>query len=126
MRPDRKLVSHLYKSCVVPFEELAKTKWVWDKGEKPRILQTYITYCEAAGVRDDSRIEEMVGDFIEEIQKRGKKWGQWAHANRSNYLGFVLKRDDIKIAGAKLNPENKAKAEDFAIAGTQDSEEWDF
>lgn len=126
MRPDRKQVSYLYKACVIPYEQLLTSKWKWEAGEKPRILQAYIMYCEAAEVRDLERIPEMLDAFIAVVQARGKKWSQWESANRINYLGFVLKRDDIKLAGVKANPDKGPKATDFAIAGTKSSDDWDF
>lgn len=126
MRPDRKQVSTLYKGTVSYFEELTSSKWSWNSGEKPRILQGYIIFCEAAGVRDKDRIPEMMDLFLKIMEKRSKKWIQWSEASRVNYLGFLLRREDLKVEGSKMNTDNKADAKDLEIAGTKTSDEWEF
>ena len=126
MKPDKTRLKYLYQSVVEPYEKKIKSKWKWEKGEKERVVQNYIMFCEAAGVRDLERIDEMIQEYLKFATKRANQWVTWQHAERRNYLGFVLNRDEAKIAGSKMNQDNAPKANDLNIAGTQTSEHWDF
>jgi len=126
MRPKRQQLTKLYNVAKTPYEILTKAEWDWNKDEKKRVLQSFIMFCELQGVRDRERLDEMMDAYSIYIMEAAKTWIGWQHASRINYLGFVLKKDNMAIYVAKMNQPKQNDAQSKNIAGTKESGDWEF
>lgn len=124
MRPKGPQLTSLYKSVSSQYETAIDVKWKWQAGEKKRVLQSFIRFCESMKVRDRELLEEMMSGFGSYVEKQSKLWSKWDKATRENYLGFVMKTESIAIYVAKTVRDDSA--EELEIEGTKTNDEWDF
>ena len=123
MRPKGSELTKLYKLTTKPYEDILDLKWDWNKGEKKRVLQSFIQFCEVNKVRDRELLEEMMLEFQNYVQIQAKAWSKWDRADRNNYIGFLARKESIAMYFQKQKEDS---ASDTEIAGTEDQDEWSF
>jgi len=128
MKPSGLDLRIFYRRFETLFERLTGQDFKWNSGEKGKYVNGYIRMCEAMGVRDESRIEEMVDLYMQLLESQLVSWWRWPKATRVNLFGFITNLDQIKIfAGKKKQPFLKmSSAMETGSVGTETQADWDI
>jgi len=100
----------------------ARTRFVYQKGDKQKIQKMYVLLCDSMKLQDyETELEQSLDGFQEYVNLQTKKWSNWKSASRSNYLGFLLNRDNIASFGMK-----KTKTQTEEVTGFNSEELNDY
>lgn len=128
MKPTGTDLRVFYRRFETMFTRLTEQEFKWKPGEKGKFITGYIRMCEAMGVRDEARIEEMTDLYMQLLETQTKAWWKWPRATRVNLLGFLTNSDQIKIfAGKKKKPIlHDVSAASLGSIGTETQADWDI
>jgi hypothetical protein len=117
---NRKLVyawfSHIYEQAV-------GSSFDFQSGEKERVRKIFTYISEAMGIRDTERFDEVKECYKEYLEQKTDEWLEWDKCSRNNYIGFLLKPEEISIF---VTSYQKKDENQVGIAGTESQDEWGY
>lgn len=114
----------VYNTVKKVYYKNVKKNFKFKKGEKSRIKDVFTHIKEALKENEENTSFKNVLDFFEDyLDSKTKSWLAWDKKSRFNYIGFLLREEDIYVF---IKGETIDDDEDLDMAGYNDSESWDF
>jgi hypothetical protein len=113
----------IYSCFVKSYKAATGLHFKWKAGEKSRAMAIFIKIKEDFKLRSDDEFDIALDRYGKYLFKFSQKWLRWSEANRSNYIGFLANKDNISIFVSSFN---RPDTSSVSIAGTSQSDAWDF
>lgn len=90
----RKMVYEVFTEA---YAMVTDSKWSWKKGEKARVFSAFKLFA----VNCTQNFEECYDLWLDYISIYVQQWIMWDKAERSNFVGFLCKKDRVLIFAKK-------------------------
>jgi hypothetical protein len=115
--------AQIYECFLSVYKKTTGQQFKWKNGEKSRAMAIFIKIKEEFKLRAEEDFDIALDRYNKYLYQSSQKWLRWSEASRSNYLGFLSNKDNISIFTSSFD---RPYTSNVSIAGTSDSNVWDF